>query len=82
VQTYKKQILLYPESGNMAEYDPWLLGAEDWFGGAHRAEGKGLGFEAHPHRGFETITYMITGALRHTDESVGRKGNTAVVTGE
>lgn len=31
------------------------------------------GFPSHPHRGFETITYMITGRMRHKD-SVGNEG--------
>ena len=25
------------------------------------------GFPAHPHRGFETVTYMLDGHLRHED---------------
>ncbi|MBS2019281.1 MAG: pirin family protein [Deltaproteobacteria bacterium] len=31
------------------------------------------GFPEHPHRGFETVTYMIDGAMEHAD-SVGNKG--------
>ncbi len=31
------------------------------------------GFPDHPHRGFETITYMISGRMRHHD-SAGNKG--------
>lgn len=31
------------------------------------------GFPSHPHRGFETITYMITGRMRHKD-SAGNEG--------
>ena len=31
------------------------------------------GFPDHPHRGFETITYMIAGRLRHRD-SAGNEG--------
>jgi redox-sensitive bicupin YhaK (pirin superfamily) len=26
----------------------------------------------HPHRGFETVTYMIDGVLRHQDSNGGR----------
>jgi quercetin 2,3-dioxygenase len=31
------------------------------------------GFPAHPHRGFETVTYMIEGRMRHRD-SAGHEG--------
>jgi len=31
------------------------------------------GFPSHPHRGFETVTYMITGRMRHKD-SAGNEG--------
>ena len=33
----------------------------------------GAGFPSHPHRGFETVTYMIAGRLRHKD-SAGHEG--------
>ena len=32
------------------------------------------GFPSHPHRGFETVTYMIDGAMEHKD-SVGNHGH-------
>jgi len=32
------------------------------------------GFPAHPHRGFETVTYMLDGHLRHEDH-LGHKGD-------
>ena len=34
------------------------------------------GFPEHPHRGFETVTYMIDGAMEHKD-SVGNRGRLA-----
>ena len=33
----------------------------------------GAGFPDHPHRGFETVTYMISGRMRHRD-SAGHEG--------
>lgn len=33
----------------------------------------GAGFPSHPHRGFETISYMLTGNMRHRD-SAGHEG--------
>ncbi|MFE8070297.1 pirin family protein [Marinobacteraceae bacterium S3BR75-40.1] len=32
------------------------------------------GFPPHPHRGFETVTYMLAGAMRHED-SLGNRGH-------
>jgi len=32
------------------------------------------GFPSHPHRGFETVTYMLDGTMRHED-SLGNRGN-------
>lgn len=31
----------------------------------------GAGFPNHPHRGFETVTYMIAGRMRHNDSTGG-----------
>lgn len=44
--------------------DPFLM--LDAFGTDH-PEDYIRGFPAHPHRGFETVTYMIEGHLRHED---------------
>jgi redox-sensitive bicupin YhaK (pirin superfamily) len=44
--------------------DPFLL--LDEFG-TDRAEDYIAGFPSHPHRGFETVTYMLDGRMRHKD---------------
>lgn len=50
--------------------DPFLL--LDIFESDNPADYIG-GFPAHPHRGFETVTYMLAGRMEHQD-SVGNKG--------
>ncbi|RJG04218.1 pirin family protein [Noviherbaspirillum sedimenti] len=50
--------------------DPYLM--LDAFG-TDRPEDYIGGFPDHPHRGFETITYMIAGRMRHRD-SAGHEG--------
>lgn len=45
------------------ELDPFILMAEDWF--------KRGTFSDHPHRGFQTITYVIDGRLEHIDNHGG-----------
>ncbi len=50
--------------------DPFLM--LDAFG-SDRADDYIAGFPDHPHRGFETITYMIAGRMRHRD-SAGHEG--------
>ena len=44
--------------------DPFLM--LDEFG-TDRAEDYLAGFHEHPHRGFETVTYMLDGRMRHKD---------------
>jgi hypothetical protein len=50
--------------------DPFLL--LDHFGSTNPADYM-AGFPMHPHRGIETVTYMLEGAVRHTD-SMGNSG--------
>jgi redox-sensitive bicupin YhaK (pirin superfamily) len=50
--------------------DPYLM--LDAFGSDEAADYIG-GFPDHPHRGFETVTYMIAGRIRHRD-SAGHEG--------
>jgi len=51
--------------------DPFLL--LDHMGPIDYAPGQATGFPDHPHRGFETVSYMLEGALQHED-SAGNKG--------
>lgn len=50
--------------------DPFLM--LDAFG-SDRADDYIAGFPDHPHRGFETVTYMLAGRMRHRD-SAGHEG--------
>ncbi|MCL6573924.1 MAG: pirin family protein [Bacillus sp. (in: Bacteria)] len=54
------------EPGNWEEYDPFLLLMEDKFE-------KGA-FDVHPHRGIETITFIIDGTINHYDSATGGGG--------
>lgn len=49
--------------------DPFLL--LDHIGAVEYAPGEAKGAPWHPHRGFETVTYMIDGALEHHDSTGG-----------
>jgi redox-sensitive bicupin YhaK (pirin superfamily) len=48
----------------LGELDPFLM--LDEFG-TDKAEDYIAGFPDHPHRGFETVTYMLDGRMRHRD---------------
>jgi quercetin 2,3-dioxygenase len=48
----------------LPDLDPFLM--LDEFG-TDRAEDYLAGFPDHPHRGFETVTYMLDGRMRHRD---------------
>ena len=50
---------------------PFLL--LDEMGPANYGPGEAVGAPWHPHRGFETVTYMLSGEMEHED-SVGSKG--------
>jgi hypothetical protein len=54
-------------------YDPFLM--LDEFG-SDNAEDYVAGFPPHPHRGIETVTYMLKGEFEHED-STGAKGRMA-----
>jgi redox-sensitive bicupin YhaK (pirin superfamily) len=52
--------------------DPFLL--VDEMGPADYGPGEAVGAPDHPHRGFETVTYMLEGEFEHED-SAGHKGS-------
>lgn len=52
-------------------FDPFLL--FDHFAFNDPIEGPLVGFPMHPHRGIETVTYMLEGSTRHRD-SLGNMG--------
>ena len=55
----------------MMKLDPFLLLDEFEIG----ADAVGAGFPDHPHRGFETVTYMLEGRMEHRDNA----GNAGVI---
>jgi len=48
-----------------SEFDPFLL--LDEMGPMEVAPGEAKGAPDHPHRGFETVTYMLSGEMEHKD---------------
>lgn len=54
----------FPTSA-MDHIDPFLL--LDEMGPSDYAPGKAVGAPSHPHRGFETVTYLLSGAMEHKD---------------
>ncbi len=59
-------------SGGLAAFDPFLM--LDEFCSDESADYIG-GFPEHPHRGFETVTYMLAGSMEHQDHM----GNTGIL---
>ncbi len=49
--------------------DPFLM--LDHMGAVEYAPGEAKGAPDHPHRGFETVTYMVEGKMRHLDSHGG-----------
>ncbi|MFC0212591.1 pirin family protein [Paenibacillus chartarius] len=58
------QVARVLEPGHWAEFDPFLVMMEDWF-----RQGT---FGFHPHRGIETVTFVLEGSLKHEDNHGGR----------
>ncbi len=54
---------------DLAALDPFIH--MDQMGAVEYAPGEPKGTAWHPHRGFETVTYMIDGILRHQDSQGG-----------
>jgi len=61
-------------SGGLRHADPFLL--LDEMGPVDYAPGEALGAPDHPHRGFETVTYVLDGEMEHED-SAGHRGKLA-----
>jgi len=60
---HKARLVVSPEKA--AEHSPFLLMAEDWFAPP-------AGFPTHPHRGIETVTFVLAGELLHEDHTGGK----------
>jgi len=54
---------------DLAELDPFIH--LDQMGEVNYAPGEPKGTPWHPHRGFETVTYMIDGVIQHADSTGG-----------
>jgi quercetin 2,3-dioxygenase len=61
----------FPSHG-LAALDPFLL--IDEMGPIDYAPGEAVGAPDHPHRGFETVTYVLAGEMEHED-SAGHRGS-------
>jgi redox-sensitive bicupin YhaK (pirin superfamily) len=59
-----------PTSG-LPHLDPFML--IDEMGPVSYAPGRAVGAPDHPHRGFETVSYILEGSLEHAD-SAGHRG--------
>jgi len=58
----------------LSDFDPFLL--LDEMGPKDLAPGEAKGAPDHPHRGFETVTYMLDGRMQHKDS----RGNAGKLT--
>jgi redox-sensitive bicupin YhaK (pirin superfamily) len=59
-QVQNKQLVVGAEGYDATS--PFLFLSEDWFGPPG-------GFEEHPHRGMQTVTFILDGALEHRDHT-------------
>jgi redox-sensitive bicupin YhaK (pirin superfamily) len=58
--THANRFVLAPEA--FERHSPFLMLAEDWFAPP-------AGFPTHPHRGMETVTYVLEGSMEHRDHT-------------
>ncbi len=58
-------------SSQLLRHDPFLMLDEFY---SDNPDDYIAGFPSHPHRGFETVTYMLDGHMRHED-SAGNRGD-------
>jgi len=58
-------------SSQLLRHDPFLMLDEFY---SDNPDDYIAGFPSHPHRGFETVTYMLDGHMRHED-NVGNRGD-------
>jgi redox-sensitive bicupin YhaK (pirin superfamily) len=58
-------------TAQLMQVDPFLL--LDHLGPVTWGPGQGIGAPDHPHRGFETVTYLLSGGFQHKD-SAGHSG--------
>jgi redox-sensitive bicupin YhaK (pirin superfamily) len=54
-------------TASFSDFDPFLL--LDEMGPMDVGPGQGKGAPDHPHRGFETVTYLLSGEMEHKDSS-------------
>ena len=52
-------------TGKMMQFDPFML--LDEVGPVNWKPGEAIGAPDHPHRGFETVTYLLKGWMEHKD---------------
>ena len=57
---HQNRLIIAPQAH--APYSPFLFLAEDWFAPP-------AGFPAHPHRGMETVTFILEGQMIHEDHT-------------
>ena len=60
--THANRMVVAP--ADFADHSPFLMMAEDWFAPP-------AGYPTHPHRGMETVTIVLKGALEHRDHTGG-----------
>jgi quercetin 2,3-dioxygenase len=58
-------------TARLLQVDPFLL--LDHLGPVQWGPGQGIGAPDHPHHGFETVTYLLSGEMQHRD-SAGHRG--------